>query len=452
MAEINLSAHVNLNGNQLKGASIEVRTDAPENPVIGQIYFNSVDNKIYRYTSEGWQTGKIYSCINPSEGELGAVGVYFGQSGDTFKFRLLKSNDRYITIAEGADPGLLLFGLNVSELPVQPSVVTKLEDYYTKSEVDAKITGIYKIKGTVDYFNELPDDPETGDVWLVRYKGEYGTEPWGAEFVWIIDEWDELGSIVDLSAYEILNADTTPSEGIQLWVDDNGTLHIDARGAKENWEAFGNQVLQQALAHSDANLQEAKVYTDTKVQEAREYSDTQDTALETRTREYIDTKDQQGKEYTDTKVQEAKTYADEKDEQNSQQDRAYTDAAIDNVKRYAKSIMTAVGADDASITVREEVVNDKSTYHIKVSQELQDKIDQAVAGNAKYYYTAIPISSTSPWSCNQATHKCGDKLMVQVSQNNKLVEVETTITNGVVMIEWNGQLTEPLFVMIFGIN
>lgn len=40
-------------------------------------------------------------------------------------------------------------------------------------------------KGEVDYVSDLPATGNTeGDVWTVKYKGESGTEPSGAEYVW----------------------------------------------------------------------------------------------------------------------------------------------------------------------------------------------------------------------------------------------------------------------------
>lgn len=50
----NFLTDLNLNQNRLLSAAIEFRTQHPENPVLGQIYINSVNANIYVYTALGW--------------------------------------------------------------------------------------------------------------------------------------------------------------------------------------------------------------------------------------------------------------------------------------------------------------------------------------------------------------------------------------------------------------
>ena len=73
-------------------------------------------------------------------------------------------------------------------------------DYYTKTEVDAKVTNIYKFKGTVASYESLPTENLTnGDV--------YNVNDTGKNYAWVgisteyPDGWDVLGGVFDLSNF-----------------------------------------------------------------------------------------------------------------------------------------------------------------------------------------------------------------------------------------------------------
>ena len=69
-----------------------------------------------------------------------------------------------------------------------------IEDAYTKTEVDAKVSSVYKYKGSVANEGALPqEDQVVGDV--------YNVEDTGMNVAWDGTKWDKLGSTVDLSAY-----------------------------------------------------------------------------------------------------------------------------------------------------------------------------------------------------------------------------------------------------------
>ena len=64
------------------------------------------------------------------------------------------------------------------------------------------ITSVLQFKGTKDYKNQLPTEGvKVGDVWHVRYAGSEGTVGLNAEYVYINGGWEELGPVVDFSAY-----------------------------------------------------------------------------------------------------------------------------------------------------------------------------------------------------------------------------------------------------------
>ena len=69
-----------------------------------------------------------------------------------------------------------------------------IQDAYTKTEVDAKVSSVYKYKGSVANEAALPqEDQVLGDV--------YNVEDTGMNVAWDGTKWDKLGSTVDLSAY-----------------------------------------------------------------------------------------------------------------------------------------------------------------------------------------------------------------------------------------------------------
>lgn len=65
-----------------------------------------------------------------------------------------------------------------------------------KQYTDTAIAGLGKgviYKGTVNYYNDLPNNATEGDAYTVRYKGTSGTIAFNAEFVRVSTEWVQLG-------------------------------------------------------------------------------------------------------------------------------------------------------------------------------------------------------------------------------------------------------------------
>ena len=80
------------------------------------------------------------------------------------------------------------------------STVANPNNYYTKAEVDAKVANVYKFKGTVASYENLPTENLTnGDV--------YNVSDTGKNYAWVgissdyLDGWDVLGGIFDLSNF-----------------------------------------------------------------------------------------------------------------------------------------------------------------------------------------------------------------------------------------------------------
>ena len=78
------------------------------------------------------------------------------------------------------------------------------ENYYDKTEIDTKLSTVYKYKGTVETMEDLPHGSEIGDVYNVLYERNLETgdlEEWGMNVAWDGGKWDELGPMVDLENY-----------------------------------------------------------------------------------------------------------------------------------------------------------------------------------------------------------------------------------------------------------
>lgn len=79
--------NLNLNKNEIQNAVIQPLAVAPQNAVKGQIYFNSVDNFIYRYDGEKWKpVGVLYS----QESTTGAVITGLDATGNVTTTKTIK--------------------------------------------------------------------------------------------------------------------------------------------------------------------------------------------------------------------------------------------------------------------------------------------------------------------------------------------------------------------------
>lgn len=70
----------------------------------------------------------------------------------------------------------------------------KKSETYNKTEIDGKVSSVYKYKGTVATYQDLPStDLIIGDV--------YNVEEDGSNYAWTGNSWDKLGGDIDLSEY-----------------------------------------------------------------------------------------------------------------------------------------------------------------------------------------------------------------------------------------------------------
>lgn len=74
---------------------------------------------------------------------------------------------------------------------------------YTKSQIDAKLSGIYRVKGSCT-FESLPSNPIVGDAWNITNDFTLNGEqyPFGTNVVYTENGWDALAGIFDSSELE----------------------------------------------------------------------------------------------------------------------------------------------------------------------------------------------------------------------------------------------------------
>ncbi len=73
------------------------------------------------------------------------------------------------------------------------------------ARIDALPKGVV-YRGQVDYYNDLPNDAELGDMYTVKYLGTSGTTPSGAEYVWTEDNGVPMWVQVTFSLDDTLSA------------------------------------------------------------------------------------------------------------------------------------------------------------------------------------------------------------------------------------------------------
>ena len=105
------------------------------------------------------------------------------------------------TTVEGLET--LVAGLESDVETLQADKANKSE-VYSRTEIDSKLSSVYKYKGTVATYSALPTaDRVVGDVYNVEAAdAEHGIEA-GDNVAWNGTAWDVLGGTVDLSAYAL---------------------------------------------------------------------------------------------------------------------------------------------------------------------------------------------------------------------------------------------------------
>ena len=140
--------------------------------------------------------------ITDKDGELHSVEILDGEDGAPGQDYVITQED-YDEIASVVLENIQIPS-NTSDLVNNSgfidNTVDDLVNYYKKSEtynkdeIDGKVSSVYKYRGTVATYQDLPSTGLTvGDV--------YNVEADGSNYAWTGSTWDKLGGDVDLSNY-----------------------------------------------------------------------------------------------------------------------------------------------------------------------------------------------------------------------------------------------------------
>lgn len=111
-------------------------------------------------------------------------------------FHINNSDPEVTTIVDSIN----LQGGGENALPTASAVRTAINQI--KTDLGSALT----YKGSVDSYDQLPEEAEVGDTWNVAQA--YQTYPAGTNYAWTGTAWDALGGSVDLSGYQTKSDDT----------------------------------------------------------------------------------------------------------------------------------------------------------------------------------------------------------------------------------------------------
>lgn len=194
-----------------------------------------------KYYTEGSNTVTIEPASSPSTTislRAGATGLEMGMEAGpdssatpSVKFGILSENTVSVgfTASSGAINIAAPAGFNVSSSGgfkinnSTPNVTTIVDSINLQSggenalptasavrvavnQIKTDLGSALTYKGSVDTYDELPDEAAVGDTWNVAQA--YQTYPAGTNYAWTGTAWDALGGSVDLSGYQTKSDDT----------------------------------------------------------------------------------------------------------------------------------------------------------------------------------------------------------------------------------------------------
>lgn len=116
----------------------------------------------------------------------------------------------------------------------------KTSETYNKTEIDGKISAVYKYKGTVSTYGDLPSTNLTvGDVYNIETADSTHSINAGDNVAWNGSSWDKLGGDIDLSGYQS-KIDSSHKLSSDLVDDTNNTNKFVSAADKTNWNGKAN--------------------------------------------------------------------------------------------------------------------------------------------------------------------------------------------------------------------
>lgn len=183
-----------------------------------------------KYYSEGTNTVTIETAAQPNSNisvKAGGVGIDVGRFDDSIPYAQLGifSEDELesgiFVKAEGTIDIQGSIGLKINNST--PNVTTIVDSINMEgggenalptasavrtaiSQIKTDLGSALTYKGSVDTYDQLPEEAEVGDTWNVAQA--YQTYPAGTNYAWTGSAWDALGGSVDLSGYQTKSDDT----------------------------------------------------------------------------------------------------------------------------------------------------------------------------------------------------------------------------------------------------
>lgn len=99
-----------------------------------------------------------------------------------------------------------LIDQSISSSSTDSHIPTSKAVYDAVQQVKTDLGSALTYKGSVDTYEQLPEDAEVGDTWNVVQA--YQTYPAGTNYAWNGSTWDALGGSVDLSGYQTKSDET----------------------------------------------------------------------------------------------------------------------------------------------------------------------------------------------------------------------------------------------------
>ncbi len=187
-----------------------------------------------KYYSEGDNTVTIETSTQPTVNSnislragLTGLEMSMGQGGShvpTVKFGVLDGEDVSIGISTSGSGSVNIASPNGFKINNSSPAVTTIVDSISLdsggeralptasavrgaiNQIKTDLGSVLTYKGSVDTYDQLPEEAEVGDTWNVAQA--YQTYPAGTNYAWTGSAWDALGGSVDLSGYRTKSDDT----------------------------------------------------------------------------------------------------------------------------------------------------------------------------------------------------------------------------------------------------